>query len=56
MTDPKITGRGGKREGAGRPFLPTDQKRKRRILYLNDAEFERLQKLLPEIKSPPSKE
>lgn len=43
--------KGGKREGAGRPHLPPEQLKKRRVLYLTDAEHERLQELLRALRS-----
>lgn len=51
MTEEKFTsGRGGKREGAGRPFIPEEQKAKNRTFKLYDWEVDKVKQFIKELR------
>lgn len=45
--------RGGKREGAGRPFLPEEKRAKNRTFKLYDWEVEKVKEFIKSLRSKP---
>jgi len=48
--------RGGKREGAGRPFLVEDQRLKTRSIRMTDQEYEKIKEYLKTLRTAESNE
>lgn len=50
-----VTGKGGRREGAGRKPLPEQDRKKRRVIFATDAEWQLLEKEISRIIKPAGK-